>query len=193
MVDPTPPEVIEHTTAEEGVLYATSDLISLPRRYLIMITDFAVLLALGLILAYLADFDTSESFLMAWFGLALVYMVVLKRSRVRTLGYRIVGAKIVNLRGKPPSILRMLFRALLMQIGPANPLFDVLWSGHRDDRTMRDLLSGTYVVDIDAQPARHGRIVYSHMFVFSYSLMYREVQDSTQGYSTSQPVTGPDK
>jgi hypothetical protein len=49
MVDQTPPKVMEHTIAEEGVLFAPADLISLPRRYLITIIDFTVLLVLGLI------------------------------------------------------------------------------------------------------------------------------------------------
>jgi len=187
MVDPTPPEVVEHKTADEGVLYAPVDLVSLPRRYLIMIIDVTALLALGLILACLADSETSNSLVFVWIGLVLFYLVILKRSRLRTLGYRVVGAKIVSLRGKPPSLLRMLFRALLTQIGPANPLFDVIWSGNRDNRTMRDMLGGTYVVNVDAQPSRRGRIVYSHMFIFGYSFMYREVQDSTPGYDTSQP------
>jgi uncharacterized RDD family membrane protein YckC len=77
-------------------------------------------------------------------GIFWIYEVVLKRSAMRTIGYRLTGCRIVNLQGQPPSLFALTFRAFLWMFGPFNLLFDLFWCGIDDDRqTLRDRFAET--------------------------------------------------
>jgi uncharacterized RDD family membrane protein YckC len=85
-----------------------------------------------------------------------LYLTVLKRSEVGTLGYILTGVRIVNIEGKRPSMLQMTGRMLPLLPLPLLPLtlpFDLAWvvdDPHR--QTLRDKWVGTFVVRRNARP-----------------------------------------
>ena len=158
---------------EEGVIYADHDQLSLIKRYVIVAVDSAVLVVLGVLFALL-PFDTNYM-IMAWLTIIFLYLVVLKHSRIRTLGYRIMRARIVDLHGNPPSYVRMIVRLCVVQMSVGNPLFDFFWSSERNQRTMRDKIAGTYVIRANAQVLGRGPIRTAYFFVLGYSIFFREV------------------
>jgi len=103
----------------DGVYYETSDYAGIVRRIVIMIIDS---IFLGII------FDISYSaaqlvnvmdghVILGFLALTYIYLVLLKRSKYRTIAYRIVDAKIVDLKGNMPSIWKMTLRYLLLLEG----------------------------------------------------------------------------
>ena len=105
-----------------------------------------------------------------------VYLTVLKRSQVRTLGYILAGTKIVTLKGDRPSIWRMTYRLLLWVLGPLNVLVDLFWVSNDDDsQTLRDRLAGTYVVRSNAEPIGRGRIALVGYYAFALALTFSKV------------------
>ncbi|MCY3021698.1 MAG: RDD family protein [Planctomycetota bacterium] len=171
--DPLPSE-----ETEEGVIYADRDQLSLAKRYAIVAVDVATLLLLCW-LCTLLPFD-AELVIVACLAVAILYLVVLKRSPVRTVGYRVMNARIVDLKGSPPSYCRMAIRLCIMQLSIGNPLLDCLWSSFRNQRTMRDMIAGTYVIRADAQPVGRGPIRPTYLHVLSYAVFYREVVASSR-------------
>lgn len=113
-----------------------------------------------------------------WVAFAVVYayFTLLKRSRIRTLGYILTGVRIVDIGGGRPSLLPMTVR-----IVPVFPLafvsllwvllFDLGWMVDEPQRqTLRDKWAGTFVVRRQAKPAstapiRYMRIGYSGIFL----------------------------
>lgn len=149
--------------ANKSVLYAEGEYASLLHRFAIVIIDGAVIVLVWIILASMSrgTFDhfgrINQTLVLSCFAFAYMYLAILKPSRLRTLGYRIVGVRIVDHSGKPPSIVRMTFRVLLWSLGPFNPVVDLLWlGGDRHRQTLRDKIAGTYVITHDASPIGRG-------------------------------------
>jgi hypothetical protein len=176
----------------EGVYYRREDYVGVWRRLLIEGVDFGVAFALSaglsiLLLAILIPPDISTEsqefadrltwiLLTVWPAVWFFYLVILKRTRIRTLGYLIGRARIVNLRGGPPGIGALTIRLAFATIGPINLIIDLFWiTGDENRQALRDKFAGTYVVNKGAQPAGKGPVVYR-----SYSLLFnflvREVQ-----------------
>ena len=109
-------------------------------------------------------------------GLVWFYLAVLKPSKVRTVGYWLLGCRIVDLRGQKPSILRMRFRSILWVFGPFNLLFDLIWCGIDDDRqSLRDRFVGTCVVRNRAVPIGNGEIHLAYFNAMGYALVFPRV------------------
>ena len=103
---------------------------------------------------------------------AYLYLTVIKASRLRTVGYRIVGARIVTLKGERPSVFRMTLRLFLWVLGPLNVIADLIWLGvDRDRQSLRDHYTGTLVVKAAAQPIGEGPIHLAYVQAFALSLM----------------------
>jgi uncharacterized RDD family membrane protein YckC len=84
-----------------------------------------------------------------WLG----YFVLLKWSRVGTLGYRVGSVRLINLRGDRPGLLAVALRACFMLLGPVNYLLDLVWLGGDDHRqALHDKFAQTYVVRSGASP-----------------------------------------
>ena len=173
-----------NATLGEGVYYATADYAGMCRRVLALAADLGVVvLAWYGLWAALVLFDPSpvgngspDALPLIWLGLAYLYLVVVKPSRVRSLGYWLTGTKIVTLRGERPSILRMTFRLALWVLGPFNVCYDLIWMGIDDDRqSLRDAFAGTYVVKRNARPVGRGEIHLATYFAFGFTLMYPKV------------------
>jgi len=114
-----------------GVYYAEDDYIGLGKRLLILVVD-ACVIAIALWVAdtlwySLPPSDTTYT-LLSW-GLpvfAYVYLTVVKASTIRTLGYRLVGAKVLTFQGKRPSVFCMTLRLFLWLAGPLNLVMDLI-------------------------------------------------------------------
>jgi len=160
-----------------GVYFATGDYVGLGRRLVILVIDIAVLGAgvVALDVASSVWLFSEETYGMLNLGgllLAYLYLTVIKASRLRTLGYRMVGARIVTLKGERPSVFRMTFRLFLWVFGPLNVVADLIWLGvDRDRQSLRDHFAGTFVVKASAAPIGEGPIHLAYVQAFALSLM----------------------
>lgn len=178
------------TIVEEGVYYRPEDYAGVWRRLLIEGIDFGVAFALSiaitmLLLAAVMPADSeSQAFadrltwilLIVWPAIWFLYLVILKRTRIRTLGYLIGRARIVNLKGEMPGILPLTIRLAFATLGPINVITDLFWITGDDNRqALRDKFAGTYVINKWAQPAGRGKVVYrSYSMMFNF--IFREVK-----------------
>ncbi len=167
------------TSLGTGVYFAANEYVGIMRRVVILVVDLAVLVGvyIGFATLFIAiTGDLNGTFILIYVGFAWAYLTILKASRIRTVGYWLTGSRILNLRGKRPSIFRMTFRVLLWAFGPFNLLFDLLWSGIDDDcQTLRDRFAGTCVVNNHAEPIGTAEIHLTHYNAFGFALMYPRV------------------
>ena len=164
-----------------GAYFIREDYLGVARRLLIDVVDLPVAvaltaLALGLARLVAPGLDVEGVLLLLGGAIFFAYFVLLKRSRFRTLGYILAGARIVDLRGGRPGILRLTARLLFALAGPLNFVFDVLWlAGERDRQALRDKFAGTYVVRQDAVPAGSGPIVLRTYMFWGMTFLFKEV------------------
>jgi uncharacterized RDD family membrane protein YckC len=165
----------------EGVYYQRQDYAGLWRRLLAAIVDAIVAVA-GLFALLIGTPSTASVFLllMVWLALFFLYLIVCKRTRVRTLGYRLARVRLVDIRGDSPRSLRVTFRLLLALMGGYSSvlgLVDLLWiTGDDHKQALRDKLAHTYVIRAGAQPAGRGPIVYDVYHVLAWTLYLPEVR-----------------
>lgn len=130
-----------------GVYYDRKDYLGITRRLLIDIIDipFALALSALVVVAARALLDDAEGpgiTLLLCGAVWFVYFVLLKRSRLRTVGYMVLRAQIVDLKGQQPSILSMLARLFFAFVGPLNALVDLFWiTGDANGQAIRDKFS----------------------------------------------------
>jgi uncharacterized RDD family membrane protein YckC len=162
-----------------GVYYADADYVGVLRRIGILIVDGLVLFVVAVVIsAGISAFvpDAEKAIFVAIAVAAWIYTAVLKPSRIRTVGYRLMGCKIVTLGGGKPSPLRLTFRALLWILGPLNLLYDLAWCGIDDQKqTLRDRFAGTTVVNSQAEPAGTGPIHLSRFSAMGYAFVFPRV------------------
>jgi uncharacterized RDD family membrane protein YckC len=176
-----------------GVRYSPDAFAGFFRRFAIVAIDLAVLIALGALLVPIAEAlwpDDPATRLKAFFlvcsGIAWAYLTLLEASRIGTLGFRIMGTKIVTLQGEPPSLWKMTFRLLLWVLGPINALIDILWiAGDPWKQTLRDKFAGTYVVRRGAEPIGHAPLRLNRYTLLGYSLVFYEVAEQAKDSSRS--------
>ncbi len=152
----------------EGVYYAIEDYAGFFRRITVLLIDNILLLGFGYLLwgAFVAMFwepgtmfGLVKEYCCTWFFCIWLYLTVIKRSKLGTVAYLILGLKIVNTKGQRPSILRMTFRMLLWLFGPINLIIDLLWLGADAERqTLRACYAGTYVLRKRAEPIGTGPV-----------------------------------
>jgi uncharacterized RDD family membrane protein YckC len=110
-------------------------------------------------------------------AIAFLYFVIVKRSRFRTLGYRVGRVRIVALDGQTPGYTALTLRMMFGMLGPLNWLLDLIWLSNDTNRqALRDKFANTYVVRVNAQAAGSGRIVFRHYHILSYNCLFREVE-----------------
>jgi uncharacterized RDD family membrane protein YckC len=170
--------------ADEGVYYAGGDCPGMVLRLLVSLVDVIVAVGLSWLVveaarALLAGGSGSADVLAgAVAAVWWLYLVVLKRSRLGTLGYWIFRVKVVNLKGEPPGLGRMTLRMVLALA--FNPLLDLAFvSSDETGQALRDRLSGTRVVRRGAEPVDCGRLVHTRMFFMGAALVYRTVSRET--------------
>jgi hypothetical protein len=163
------------------VYYADADYAGVTRRLLIDFVDTGVAMFASIVCAVIASvaLDAAET-VMAGLVMAcaiwILYFVVWKGSRFRTLGYVLAGARIVDLHGQRPRRSVLLLRLAFVVFGPANFMIDLLWvSSDPSRQALRDKFAHTYVVRKEAVPAGTGRVIYPTYMVFGWTLMFAEV------------------
>lgn len=180
------------SAAGEAAIFRLEDHIRTGRRLAIDAVDTVVAAVISILLTLIAAavVDDAQALypvaLLVWLAVWIAYFVVLKRSRFRTLGYVLAGARIVNLTGAAPSYLALAARLAFAVLGPFNFVVDLLWvSSDPRRQALRDKFAHTYVIRQNAVAIGTGRIVYRVYTVFGMTMFFAEVQDANE--STPSP------
>jgi uncharacterized RDD family membrane protein YckC len=190
----------DRTAPAKGVYYRQEDYASIFRRTLTAVIDLAVLLfammLVTIVKIILDPVGKTSSASIFWIGLGLsyLYLAILKRTRIGTLGYLLTGVRIVDLEGKKPPLLAMTGRFLLLMLGWFFLFFDIAWLiGDKHRQTLRDKLAGTYVIRKSAKPLGTGvqSIVPYHML--GLALMFREVKETSRSTHGASPASQADE
>ena len=97
---------------------------------LLLGTEPALLMAIGLFTA-----------------VGMIYLLVFHITTARTMGMRILGMKVIDAYGDPPTNARCVVRTLGYLASGATMFLGFLWIGFdREKRGLHDWLAGTYVV-----------------------------------------------
>lgn len=168
----------------QGVYYSRNDYAGFWRRLVVDLIDFTLLIVVLITIAIgvaliLPPGEQALPHLLFWSAIALgfVYLVLLKRSRFRTLGYLVGGIRIVNIHGERPSIWSLAIRALFAVFGPFNMLIDVMWITTDERRqALRDKFAHTYVILDRAVPLGDGAIVYATYTILGWNFLFAEVR-----------------
>jgi len=166
----------------KGVFYSPDDYAGFLRRMLCLIIDVSILILLLILIIYLKDPLQEYGFLfiifLFWFIFAILYLSIIKSSKYKTIGYWILGLKIVDHYGNKPSNIKMLFRLLVSLLGPFELPFDIFWLFEDSKKqTLRDKFSGTYVIKNDAIPKGSSKIKAYYYFIHGWSFLFQEVKN----------------
>ncbi|MCP4160912.1 MAG: RDD family protein [Deltaproteobacteria bacterium] len=169
---------------EIGIYYHESDYASIKRRIVSIIIDIMVIVMISCIVLIITrlfndnlNLKSNCFFLVA---LSFLYLTFLKRSRFRTVGYILMGIKVVNLRGGKPSLYSMFMRVIMLIIGTYDiPKSIDLAKTDLTKQTLRDKFLGHYVVNVKARPIGSGPIVtaanyYGMRRLFKYKKVEKE-------------------
>jgi len=166
-----------------GVYYRRNDYMGVARRLLIDVIDIPVAMALSALVVFAAKALTGgrgislEAALLLIGAVWFAYFVILKRSTIRTLGYIVFGARIVNLKGGQPTVLSLLARLCFAFIGPLKAVVDLFWlTGDPNRQAIRDKFAGTYVIRLNATPAGTGAIRLRTYMLWGMTFMFNEVR-----------------
>ena len=179
------------STGASGVWFFPSDYAGFWRRLAVELVDVvviaAVLLVVGVAVVLLDPSEdlsdrTALVLLSSWAVVVYGYFVLLKHSRVGTVGYRVGGVRIVDAAGRPPGLGPLTLRLLFGVIGPLNIVLDLLWiPSDRHRQTLRDKFASTYVVKVNAEPAGPARVVLRTYYVMGMSFVFRDVEPLSVG------------
>ncbi len=157
--------------SQRGVYFRREDYASFPIRLLVDVLDLLIFALSCCVLAFLVAVAVPEprlafNFILSGFGaIAVLYFVVLKRSRFRTVGYRIGKVRIVGVDGDRPGYWPLIVRMMFGALGPFNWLVDVTWLSQDANRqALRDKFANTYVVRLKAEVAGDGPITFRLLF-----------------------------
>ncbi len=104
------------------------------------------------------------------------YFVVLKRSKIGTVGYLVGRVRILSLDGRPVRLRSLTFRTLFAVLSPLIG-FDSIWiAGDPHRQALRDKLTQTYVVKRNAVPVGTGKVVFGYYEIWGYNFILREVE-----------------
>ena len=170
---------------EVGVYYRPQDGVGFLRRVLIDVVDGVVLLLtwtcilvvinLLFLLSYVSAALAQHMCFWSISGITFAYLVLLKRWG-RTLGYLLLGAQLVSIKGTRPSYVSLVIRSLFLFLGPMNTLLDLMWlSADPHRQSIRDKFARTYVIRRGAQPQGQGPIRYMILSMMNYTLIVPEV------------------
>ena len=110
-----------------------------------------------------------------------LYLTLVKRSRIGTLGYILTGVRILDVRGGRPSLLQLTIRMVPMLPVPWSLLFDLGWIMDEPQRqTLRDKWAGTVVVCRKAKPIGTAPIQYKRIGFCGLLLIFPEVDFAGQ-------------
>ncbi len=181
------------TEPEYGAIYNRKDYLGFGRRLSIVFIDIVAFALIALLLVFVVGIiltaagmsDEDPRFLQYSFVLVVLaagtYFPVLKATKIGTVGYRLMKARLVNLKGEQASLVKSTMRFGFAFIGPFNFLFDLIWlGGSKHRQAFRDLFVGTYVIRRNAEPVSRGRIVYPTYDIGSWNFTCSEVEDNRE-------------
>ncbi|HVP13361.1 MAG TPA: RDD family protein [Phycisphaerae bacterium] len=118
----------------------------------------------------------------AWFAFCAAYHIGLRRTRGGTLGYRLMGIRLVDEAGQAPAV-RRLFRRFLLAIPSTLFLGASYFSCFTSPRrqTAHDKWSGTWAVRKRALPAGPALISYHTKFFGTFPTTYIDVEPLPAG------------
>lgn len=167
----------------DGVYFRREDYAPFWVRLLVDVIDVlmfgALCSALTIPVLITAPFNrtTVNLILLMFVAIAFFYFVILKRSRFRTLGYRVGRVRIVALNGQTPGYAALTLRMMFGMLGPLTWLIDLTWLLNDTNRqALRDKFAKTYVVKARAEVAGTGRIVFRYYDILGYNCLFREVE-----------------
>lgn len=176
-----------------GVIFDKEEYAGFIKRVVIAVVDLIfILVVLAAVLFISNNFiSNKESFLnfnfVFFIFFSIWYLALVKRSKIRTIGYILTGVKIVNLKGEKPSIFKMILRASLLVLGPFELIVDIIWlTSEATKQTLRDKYVGTYVVNLNANPIGKGKLQNVTLGVMGWNLMYKEVKENLFDKATQQ-------
>ena len=165
-----------------GVYYAKPDYAGFWLRVLAWCIDIMIILLIlwsyFLVFNYYSQWSESEFKILFWLSLVTchIYLVVIKNTKISTVGFWLTNIRVVDLHGNKPSFLKMTFRFLLLSIGPFELVTDLLWlTGEETKQTLRDKFVGTYVVKKSAFPCGTAKIVQKRLCFLGWNLLFSEV------------------
>ena len=167
---------------QDGVYYQENDYIGVARRFFIDIVDGFIATVMSLIasvvlVAVMSDETFAAALPAVWIVVWFSYFVLLKGSKLRTIGYVLAGARIVDISGERPSLVNLSIRLLFAVFGPLNLLFDLFWIPSDSRRqALRDKFAHTYVIRRASSPAGRGPIVYAQYTIMGGSFLFQEVK-----------------
>jgi uncharacterized RDD family membrane protein YckC len=161
-----------------GLYFQREDYAAIWRRFLIDIIDLLTVGTLCIALfALLWRSIPNNVILGSWMAIFFGYFVILKKSRWGTLGYRVVGVRIVGLNGQSPSLWSLTVRMMFLFLGPFNYVADLIWlSGDPQRQALRDKFTQTYVVRKKAVPAGTGKVIHRQYFLLGCNFLFREIE-----------------
>jgi uncharacterized RDD family membrane protein YckC len=195
----------DRPSSKPAVWFFPSDYVGVWRRLAVELVD-SVVIVVGLVVvtATVVLLDPGEDLsdttlavvISCWAVLIYGYFVVLKRSRLTTVGYRLAGVRILDASGRPPRLGAMTLRLSFGLLGPFNIVLDMLWIPFdRHKQTLRDKLAHTYVVKANAEPAGPARIVVRTYSILGMSFVFQDVEPVSVGSAAGidnrrSPTTG---
>jgi uncharacterized RDD family membrane protein YckC len=161
-----------------GLYFRREDYAAIWRRFLIDIIDLLTVGTLCVALfALLWRSVPNKVILWSWMAILFGYFVILKSSRLGTLGYRVAGVRIVGLNGQSPSLWNLTVRMMFLFLGPFNYVADLIWlSGDPHRQALRDKFAQTYVIRKKAMPAGTGTVIHRQYFVLGWNFLFREIE-----------------
>ena len=165
--------------------YNETDYVGIGSRLLIMAIDAFILLVAGIALWVLfvlwivvgvITIDPGGYFWLCYLVVLWIYLAPIKRSDFGTIGFRLLGVKLVSAKGGRPSLLSMTLRMMMWMFGPFNLLLDLLWLGADSERqSLRDCYLGTYLVKRNATPIGRAPVFLTYYNAMGFSLSYPRV------------------
>ncbi len=164
-----------------GVYFRREDYAPFWRRVLVLAIDLTVFVTVSLLTALPLTFlpvsmaATFNLMLLNTVEVAFFYFVVLKRSKFRTLGYRVARVRIVSPNGEAPDYPSMFLRLMFGTLVPFHWLNWIWLTNDSHRQTLHDKVANTYVVKANAQAVGKGRIVLRYYEISGYNYLFREI------------------
>jgi len=109
-------------------------------------------------------------------SISFLYLAVLPATHLGTVGYMVTGVRLVDLQGRQAALWQSTYRFGLLAFGPYDLLADIIWVGGDPNRQcIRDKVARTYMIRRHAVPVGSAPIRYMLYYMFTYNLMFAEV------------------
>ena len=178
---------------ELGVAYSHTDYASLMQRIATDTIDLLFLFIIVFVATAVFPDDYFGVILILWLSFCAFYLVVLKVTKIRTVGYRLMRLQLVTIRGKPASLWNSIVRSSFALLGPLNCGLDLFWiPGDPSHQALRDKFAETLVVRNGAVPSRTSPVRYRHYFFFGWAFLFSEVDHDKANCGNAPAANNPE-